>query len=161
MAALDEFFAHKRYALVEIDPSSGGFGRAVYDGLVAGGRQAVLVIAAPAAGAQQLLGSVYPSLAEVPGPLDGVVLNVEGDPQRILREVQAAAAKGVPRIWIENRCEAGEAVAYALAHGLEVVDNACSLLVLDPHHVHWLHRKALDVFGKTPRVQQPQQVHPM
>jgi len=156
MAALDEFFAHKRYALVEIDPTA-GFGKAIYDGLAQGGGEAVLVMAAPAASAQPLLGTVYPSVAEVPSPLDGVVFNIEGDPDRMLREVQAAAAKGVPRIWIENRCAAGEAVAYALAHGMEVVDNACSLLVLDPHHIHWLHRKALDVFGKTPPVQHPLQ----
>jgi predicted CoA-binding protein len=155
MAAIDTFFAQKRYALVEIDPSTGGFGRAVYDRLVEGGREVVLVMASPTAGAQQIAGAVFPSVAEIPGPLDGVVLNIERDPQRMLREVQAAAGKGVPRIWIENRCEADEAVEYARTHGIEVVDNACSLLVLDPHHIHWLHRKVLDVFGKTPQVQPP------
>src|SRR5262245_45606711 len=90
MAAIDEFFAHKRYALVEIDPTA-GFGQAVYDGLVKGGREAVLVMAAPATGAQHLLGTVYPSVTDVPAPLDGVILNIEGDPDRMLREVQAAA----------------------------------------------------------------------
>ncbi|MBI3971917.1 MAG: CoA-binding protein [Chloroflexi bacterium] len=153
MAEIDGFFAHKRYALVEIDPSTGGFGRAVYDCLVEGGREVILVMVAPTEGARQIAGAVYTSVAEAPGPLDGVVLNVEQDPDRMLREVQAAVGKGVPRIWIENRCEAHEAVEYAVAHGVEVVDNACSLLVLDPHHIHWFHRKVLDLVGKTPQVQ--------
>lgn len=104
--------------------------------------------AAPHAGETR----VYASLREVPDALDGVILNIERDPQRMLREVQTAVELGVRRIWIENRCEAKEAVAYALAHGAEVVDNVCPLMVLDPHHIHWVHRKVLDVFGKTPPV---------
>jgi hypothetical protein len=38
---------------------------------------------------------------------------------------------------------------------VEVVDNACSLLALEPNHIHWLHRRVLDVFGKTPRPLHP------
>ena len=154
MSTIDEFFSHDRYALVDIDPSS-GFGRSVYAGLKDGWRDVAVVMAAPTAAAQGMAGTVYASLDDVPGPLDGVVLNIENDPQRMLREVQAAVRKGVPRIWIENRCEATEAVAYALAHGVEVVDNACSLLALDPHHIHWLHRKVLSLTGHEPVVRQP------
>ena len=51
------------------------------------------------------------------------------------------------RAWLEQ-----EAVRYALDRGVQVVDNVCPLIVLDPRHIHWLHRKALDVFGKTPAV---------
>jgi predicted CoA-binding protein len=153
VTTIDDFFTGKRYALVEIDPAAGGYGRAVFDRLLQAGREPVLVLAAPAAGIRDVVPAVYASVADVPGPLDGVVLNVEGDPDRVLHEVRAAAAKRVPRIWIENRCAGGEAVAFALAHGMEVVDGACSLLALDHHHIHWLHRKALDALGRTPRVQ--------
>ena len=153
MTTIDDFFTGKRYALVELDPAASGFGRAVYDRLLAAGREPVLVLAAPAAGVRQVAPAVYASVANVPGSLDGVVLNIEGDPERVLGEVRAAAAKQVPRVWIENRCASGGAAAFALAHGMEVVDGACCLLALDHHHLHWLHRKALDALGKTPRVQ--------
>lgn len=149
---IDEFFAHKRYALVEIDPTS-EYGRAVYERLKEGGREVAIVMAVPSARALAVAGVLYRSVADVPGSLDGVVLNIENDPRRLEREVRAAAGKGVPRIWIENRCLPGGAVAYAMSQGMEVVDNVCALLALDLHHVHWLHRKALDHFGKTPRVQ--------
>ena len=152
VTTIDDFFAGKRYALVELDPAVSGFARAVYDRLLEAGREPVLVLAAPSPGVLDLVPAVYASVAGVPGPLDGVVLNVEGDPERVLREVRGAAAKGVPRVWIENRCAGDAAVAFALAHGMEVVDGACSLLALDHHHFHWLHRKALDALGQTPRV---------
>jgi len=151
VSTIDDFFTGKPYALVEIDPSAGGCGRAVYDRLLQAAREPVLVLAAPTASVRDVVSAVYASVAEVPGPLGGVVLNVQGDPDRVLREVRAAAGKRVPRVWIENRCAGGEAVAFGLAYGKEVIDGACSLLALD-HHVHWLHRKALDALGKTPRV---------
>ena len=34
--------------------------------------------------------------------------------------------------------------------GVEVVDNVCSLMALEPGGIHWLHRKLLDISGKTP-----------
>jgi predicted CoA-binding protein len=152
---IDDFFAGRRYALVDLDPTTGGYGRAVYDRLLERGREPVLVLVAPGPGISDIAPAVYASVAVVPGPLDGVVLNVEGDPDRVLREVRAAAAKRVPRVWIENRCAADGAVAFALANGMEVVDGACALLALDHHHLHWLHRKALDALGRTPPVLQP------
>src|SRR5688500_17543221 len=147
MTTFDGFFDGERYAVVGTDPRQ-PYGQAVMQMLNTGRRRgyAVYPEAAPHAGEAR----GYASLREVPDRLDGVIFNIERDPDRLLREVQQAMELGVRKIWIENRCEAREAVAYALAHGVEVVDNVCPLMVLDPHHIHWVHRKALDVFGKTP-----------
>lgn len=149
MTTFDGFFDGSRYAVVGTDPRQ-PYGQAVMQTLNAGERRGYVVYpeAAPYAGETR----VYASLREIPERIDGVILNIERDPQRMLREVEQAVQLGVRKIWIENRCEATEAVAYALAHGAEVVDNVCPLMVLDPHHIHWVHRKALDVFGKTPHV---------
>lgn len=150
MTTIDQFFTGSRYAVVGTDPRQ-PYGQAVVQSLTAGERRAYVVypVAAPHADTTR----VYASLREVPEPLDGVIFNIERDPQRMLSEVQTAIELGVRRIWIENRCEARDAVAYALAHGAEVVDNVCPLMVLDPHHIHWFHRKALHVLHKTPQVQ--------
>jgi predicted CoA-binding protein len=152
MTSIDQFFSGSHYAVVGTDPRQ-PYGQAVVQSLTAGERCAHVVYpdAAPYAGTTR----VYASLREGPESLDGVILNIENDPQHVLREVETAIGLGVRRIWIENRCEAREAVAYALAHGAEVVDNVCPLMVLDPRHIHWVHRKALDVFHKTPQVQAP------
>lgn len=154
MSAIDEFFQHRRYATVDVDPSV-GWGKDAYAKLCRDGREVFVVMAQPSPSAEQAAGKVYRSLEEVPAPLDGVLLNVEADPQRMLREVGTAVGKGVPRIWIENRCEATEAVLYAREHGVQVIDNVCSLMVLAPNHVHWMHRRVLDLLGKTPAPLQP------
>ncbi|HEU5315843.1 MAG TPA: CoA-binding protein [Chloroflexota bacterium] len=157
MTTIDDFFGGTRYATVGLDPTQ-AYGQAVIKSLNAGARRAFAVFPELPEGMRTIAGELFQSLRDVPGPLDGVILNIEGDPQRMLKEVELAVSLGVPRIWIENRCEAREAVEYALAHGVEVVDNVCPLMVLDPHHIHWIHRKALDVFGKTPHVQEPEKV---
>ena len=165
MTSIDRFFDGTRYALVGTDPHT-PYGASLVNALRAGGRQVYAVFSAGTSAATAAKGTTaapagepvetFGSLSEVPGRLDGVILNIERDPQRMLAEVQTAVALGIPRVWIENRCEAAEAVTYALAHGVEVVDNVCPLLVLDPRHIHWIHRKVLDVFGKTPQVQHQQ-----
>jgi predicted CoA-binding protein len=153
VTTIDTFFSGARYATVGEDPS-GAYGAALIRALNQGGRRAVVVwpVSEDLETAAGDPSEFYPSLGDVPGPLDGVILNIENDPERMLREVRTAVQRGVPRIWIENRCTAADAVRYALDRGVEVVDNVCPLIVLDPHHIHWLHRKALDVFGKTPAV---------
>jgi predicted CoA-binding protein len=153
MTTIDTFFSGKRYATVGEDPSD-AYGAALIRALNQGDRHAVVVWpdAAGLEAAASDPSEYYPSLGDVSGELDGIILNIERDPERMLREVQTAIQHGVPRIWIENRCQAQDAVRYALDRGVEVVDNVCPLMVLDPHHIHWLHRKALDLFGKTPQV---------
>jgi predicted CoA-binding protein len=148
MSAIDEFFQSGRYAIVELDPSA-GYGQSVYRKLSSHGREAVVVMRATP-GTPAALPATYSDLRDVPGTLDGVLFNVEDDPQRILHDTRTAIAKGAKRIWIENRCEAGEAVDYARKQGVMVVNNVCPLLALEPDGVHWLHRKILDVLGKTP-----------
>ena len=154
MATIDQFFEGARFATVDIDPGE-SYGRTVYDKLSGHAREVAVVLREPTAAAQGAVRTIYPSVAEVPGTLDAVVLNVENDPPRALAETQAAIEKGARRIWIENRCNAAEAVEYARAHGAQVVDNACVLLALEPEHIHWVHRKVVDVFHKTPPVLQP------
>jgi predicted CoA-binding protein len=152
VVSIDTFFDGSRYATVGHDPAD-AYGAAVIQSLNTGARHAVVVWPpVPGGAASTHADEAYATLGDVPGPLDGVIFNIEHDPERMLREVQEAVRLGVPRIWIENRCEADEAVRYALDRGVEVVDNVCPLMVLDPRHIHWLHRKALDVFGKTPAV---------
>lgn len=150
MNTIDEFFRHHRYALVELDPSQ-GYGRAVYEKLRERGCEVTVVMADAPEPAVKTAGTIHASLADLDESLDGVVLNIENDPERMLQEVQAAVANGVPRIWIENRCEAEAAVRYALDHDVDVVDNVCALLTLDPNHIHWFHRRVLDWVGKTPQ----------
>ena len=154
MKSIDDFLQTGRYATVGIDPADRSFGRTHLEKLRRGDREVfvVLTYGDRAASAGE---TVYTSVAEVPGGLDAVVLNIENDPDRMLRETQAAVEKGVSRIWIENRCDADAAVQYAREHGVWVVDNVCSLLALESSGIHKCHRWILDLFRKTPQPTAP------
>ncbi|MBM4437056.1 MAG: CoA-binding protein [Actinobacteria bacterium] len=121
MDTIDAFFQYHHYATVGIEPTS-TYGAFLLGKLRGAGREVDVVVDGGTG-----LERAYRSLREVPLPLDGVIFNIEKDPDRLLRDVEVAVALGVPRIWIENRCSAAAAVAYARAHGVEVVDNACVL----------------------------------
>ena len=150
MASIDDFFVGKRYALVDVDPLT-PYGRGLAEKLRSGGREVHFVLGGRIAGGTASGEAIHADLAEVPSPIDGVILNIEKNPDRMLAVTKTAVEKGVPRIWIENRCDPGEAVDYAVAHGVTVVDNVCALLALDAGGIHWFHRKVLDVFGRTPK----------
>jgi predicted CoA-binding protein len=85
----------------------------------------------------------YPTLADAPGPIDGVLVMVP--PASAEAVVRATAARGVARVWlfkgIGGPGAASEgAVRLARELGLDVVAGACPLMFLDPvRGAHRLH----------------------
>lgn len=86
----------------------------------------------------------YPSLAAVPGPLDGVIVMVHRD--RAVPVVREAIELGIPRVWLfKGVGGAGsvspEAVELCRSNGVAVVPGACPLMFLGPvAAVHRIHR---------------------
>lgn len=85
----------------------------------------------------------YHSLAEVPDPVDGVLVMVPA--ASALGVVRQAAERGVTRVWLHRGGGPGavsdEAVAFCHEHGIEVVDGACPLMFSEPvRGVHRFHR---------------------
>jgi predicted CoA-binding protein len=83
----------------------------------------------------------YPTLADVPDPLDGVIVMV--GPDRAADVVHEVAARGVSHVWLFRGIGAPGAVSdAALAacreHGFDVVPGACPLMFLQPPG--WFHR---------------------
>ena len=85
----------------------------------------------------------FPSLAEVPGPIDGAVVMVSGAKAEVV--IRAAAERNVPRVWLFKGiggpgAATPDAVRLAQELGLDVVPGACPLMFLDPvrgaHRVH-------------------------
>jgi predicted CoA-binding protein len=144
MAAIDDFFGGQRYVGVGIDPSS-YYGKVVVKKLAERGAEFVVVPADLDDAEDGFVG-----LDSIEGDLDGILIDIEDNPDEVLAVMRAAVARDVPRVWIENRCKADEAVRFAREEGVEVVDNVCSLIALDPGGIHWVHRKLLDLAGKTP-----------
>ena len=81
-------------------------------------------------------------LADVPDPVDGVVVMVAAKDAADV--VRAAVARGIPRVWLHRgigpSSVSAEAVAICKENGVEVVDGACPLMFDAPvglaHRVH-------------------------
>ena len=139
---IEDFLAQDHLAFVGVSRDSKQFANSVYRRRRDGGR--VLYPVNPAAhGAPLETDKSYERLADVPDPVDGVVVMV---PAAVAVEVvKEAAARGIPRVWLYRGVGDGavstEAVQLCREHGLAVVDGACPLMFEHPvRGVHWVHR---------------------
>ena len=133
----EAFLGLPHLAVVGASDDPRNFGRTIYRELKQHGRDVVAVH--PTAGTVD--GDVaYPDLASVPGDLDGVIVMV-GRADAI-GVVEAAIARGVPRVWLFKGIGTGsvslEAEQRCAEAGIEVVAGACPLMFLEP--VGWSHR---------------------
>ncbi len=139
------FLSSGRIAVVGASDSPKNFGRTIVSALKEHGVDTVAVHpeATSVAGAP-----CYPSLAVVPGDVDGVIIMVAKDAAPGV--VRACADRGVTKVWLFKGGGPGalsdEAVQLCQEHGMSVVAGACPLMFLEPvrgvHRVHRLIRRA-------------------
>ncbi len=132
-AVIDDFLAQQHVAFVGVSRDDKQFANAVYRHLRDGGRT-LYPVNGPAEGAA-IEGDVsYPWLADVPDPLDGVVVMVP--PDRAADVVREALDRGAPRVWLYRGVGRGadtdEAVALCRERGVPVVDGACPFMFAAP-----------------------------
>jgi len=149
-AAIDEFLAQDRLALVGLSRDAKSFSHSVYRELVDHGydvtpvnRWADTIVGAPC----------VRSIAELPDGIGGVIVMVDAD--HAAQVVQECADRGITRVWLHKGVGASSVsdAAIALAHdrGLAVIDGACPLMfVAHPGLVHRLHRRELHLTGRLP-----------
>ncbi|MFT3915125.1 MAG: CoA-binding protein [Anaeromyxobacteraceae bacterium] len=88
----------------------------------------------------------YHSVAQVPGPVDGVLCVVP--PAEAVRVVEDCARAGVKRLWLQRGSESDEAVARARAAGIEPVAGACILMYARPRGIHRFHALVERALGR-------------
>jgi hypothetical protein len=145
------FLSAGRLAVVGASDDRKNFGRAIVAALTEHGIDTVAVHphAETVANAH-----CYPSLAAVPGLVDGVIVMVPKEAS--LGVVHECVDRGVRRIWLFKGAGPGavsdEAVQLCKAHGISVVAGACPLMFLEPvggvHKVHRLLRRMNGSVGK-------------
>ena len=128
---VDDFLAQRHVAFVGVSRNSKEFANAVYRHLRDGSRTMYPV--------HRELATIegdpaYRALADVPEPVDGVVVMV---PAAAMADVvRAAIDRGIPRVWLHRGAGQGpvpeEAVALCREHGVDVVDGACPLMFAEP-----------------------------
>ena len=137
---IDRFLAQRHLAFVGVSREPKAFANSVYRRLRDDGR----VLYPVHLTAEQIEGDrCYPRLADVPDPVDGVVVMVR--PEGAVEVAQDAIDRGIRRVWFHRGLGSpavpAEAVELCRAHGVEVVDGACPLMFVEPvRGVHRLHR---------------------
>jgi predicted CoA-binding protein len=139
---IDRFLAQQHLAFVGVSRDPKHFANSVYRLLRDGGRTMYPVNAS--ADVDTIEGDrCYQHLADVPDPIDGVVVMVPGANSADV--VRNAVDRGIPRVWLHRGFGPGsvtpEAVALCEEYGVEVVDGACPFMFAEPvRGVHRLHR---------------------
>lgn len=141
-ATIEEFLAQRHIAVVGVSRDSHQFANSVYRRLQHDGRVLYPVNAA-AGGAPIEGGSSYTTLADVPDPVEGVLVFVPASSAADV--VRDAIARGIPRVWLHRGAGRGsvseEAVQLCRDRGVAVVDGACPLMFEQPvRGIHWAHR---------------------
>jgi predicted CoA-binding protein len=137
-AAIDAFLDQRHVVLVGLSRNPKDFSRAVFDRLTGDGRT-VIGVNPKADGSD----GVYASLAEVPDPVDAVLVMVPADQAEGV--VAQAVERGVHHVWLHRGAGTGAvsdaAVRRCREAGVSVVDGACPLMFAEPvGFVHKVHR---------------------
>lgn len=141
-ATIEDFLAQRHLAFVGVSRDQHQFANAVYRRLRSGGR-VLYPVNTPAAGAPIEGDKSFTTLAQVPDPVDGVLVMVPSP--AVAEVVRDAIARGIPRVWLHRGAGKGsvseEAVRLCREAGVAVVDGACPLMFEEPvRGVHWLHK---------------------
>jgi predicted CoA-binding protein len=140
---IDRFLAQQHIAVVGVSRDPKQFANVIYRRLRDGGRTMYPVNhnleSATIEGDR-----CYHLLADVPDPVDGVIVVVP--PDAVDEVVNDAIARGIPRVWFHKgfgpASMTDAAVARCREHCIEVVDGACPLMFDEPiggfHRVHRL-----------------------
>jgi predicted CoA-binding protein len=140
-SAVEDFLAQQHLAFVGVSRERKQFANTVYRHLRSGGRTLYPVNVA-AEGSPIEGDPSYPRLADVPNPVEGVVVMVPAHGAAAV--VRDAIDRRIPRVWLHRGGGPGsvseEAVQLCRDAGVVVVDGACPLMFDKPvRGVHWVH----------------------
>jgi len=146
-AAIDDFLSQRTLAIAGMSRSGRKFGNSIYREMRSKGYRLLPIHPH----AQEIDGDpCWPSIAELPEPVDGIILVVRPDQTEKL--VQEAAKAGIRRIWMQQGTVSEAALSFCQANGVEPIHGECILMFAEPvGWFHGIHRWIWRVLGKLPR----------
>ncbi|MCB9557846.1 MAG: CoA-binding protein [Deltaproteobacteria bacterium] len=136
-SAHESFWTYQRYAVVG-HTARKPFPALTYEGLKEQGKTAFAVdpSATDVAGDK-----TYAELAQLPEPVDAIVIEVPRD--ETARWVERAADAGIKHVWIHMKCDTPEAHHLAQTRGLDLHSGTCAVMYLKGgfHKIHkWINK---------------------
>lgn len=143
-SVIDGFLEGRRIAFVGLSTHEEDFSRSVDRQLTAAGYQVVPVHPGVRSVGQR---AAFARVSDIPFKVDGALIMTPAD--TALDVVEDCMRAGVMRVWLHRGLGHGSvseaAVAYAEAHGMQVVAGECPLMFLPgasaPHRIHALAKK--------------------
>lgn len=147
LTSVESFLAQKRLAVVGVSQSGKGFGVEAFK--ILGKKGYDLVPIHPTA--SSINGTqAYPSLAQLPEPVGGVLVVVP--PEQTEKVVEQAAEAGIQHLWMQQGSASEKAIKYCKEKGIDVVHGECILMFADPGSFpHNVHRWIWGAIGKLPK----------
>jgi uncharacterized protein len=143
-AAVQVFIGHKRIALAGASRSGKKFGNMAYKELTERGYEVYLLHPE----AKEIDGvQCYPSLADLEGKVDSVLLSLPASQgEAVLRQ---AAQAGIKRVWLQQGADNGELIRLGQELDLELVSGKCILMYAPPvRSFHNFHRLFMKLIGQ-------------
>lgn len=145
-ANIDDFLAQKTLAVVGVSRNGKKYGNAAFKTLKSKGYKLIPVNP----NAETIQGEkCYHSLAELPVPVDGVLIVTH--PKDTEKLVQDAVKAGIKRVWMQQGAQSDIAIEYCEKHGIKAVYKQCILMFAQPTGMHGFHRWVKGVFGTLPK----------
>jgi predicted CoA-binding protein len=132
---VDQFFSATAIAVVGVSAQKQKFGSYAYQALRANGYPVFAVNPA----LDQVAGEpCYPSVADIPQPVQSVLICIPGEKCETV--VRGFPENSVRSIWFQQGIKAGTAEQYCREKGMSVIRDECVLMyaepVSGPHRVH-------------------------
>jgi predicted CoA-binding protein len=143
-ASVQDFVSSKRIALAGASRSGNKFGNAACKELKTRGYEVFLIHPE----AEEIEGEpCYPSLAALPGKVDGLLVSLPANQAAAV--LQDAAAIGLRNVWLQQGAESQELLALGQDLGLNLVSGKCILMYAPPvRGFHGLHRFVNKITGQ-------------
>ena len=147
LADIQSFLEPKEMAISGVSRNPKKFGRAVYDHLL--GRGFKLYPINPHA--DQINGDkCYKDIASLPDHVDRLYIVTPKD--QTAKALEEAAAKGINRVWIQQRSENEEAIRMAEENNINLIYKECLFKFAEPvTGPHAFHRFFSKLFGSYPK----------
>ena len=146
-AAIDQFFAQKKYAVVGVSRNKTKFGNTVYRELKTKGYQLY-----PVNTQTNKINHdpCYPDLKSIPEKVYGVITVIP--PAETEKIVHNLVSLGIKQIWMQQGSETEKAIHFCQDNKINVIHGECILMFAEPVPVlHRIHRWVLGIIGKLPR----------
>jgi len=142
--SIDAFSQFRRLAVVGVSRARRKYGNYAYRELKARGLD-VMAVHPEMTSVQG--DACFKSLAELPRPVDGVLVCVR--PEKVPEVLRQAAAAGIRRAWLQQGAESDAAAKLAAQLGIDLVQGECILMHASPvRGFHRLHRGLWRLLGR-------------